>query len=76
MSRTENIKRVHEEMRNNTKAVIESLILGVHADKYKKKNGKFNAVKIAKASKISEKTVRKYLKEITENQENKENKDK
>ena len=64
MSRTEHIKKVHEERANNTKAVIESLVTGKHADKYKKKNGKFNAVLVAKASKISEKTVRKYLKEL------------
>ena len=69
MSRTEHLIKVHKQRRDSTKSVIESLITGVHADKYKKKNGKFNAVLIAKATKISEKTVRKYLKEISQPKE-------
>ena len=70
MSRTEHLIKVHKQRRDNTKSVIESLITGVHSHKYKKKNGKFNAASISKATKISEKTVRKYLKEIIINKEN------
>jgi len=64
MGRIENIKRVHEERRKSTKEIIENMLTGKHKEKYKKKNGKWNAAAISKDSKITDKTVRKYLKEI------------
>jgi len=65
VSRTNNMITINKQRAFNKRSVIESLITGKYADKYKKKNGKFNAVLIAKATKFSEKTVRKYLKELS-----------
>jgi len=66
MSRTENMIKLNKKRAENKRDLIESLITGIHADKYKKKNGKLNAIAISTALKISDKTVRKYLKEISQ----------
>ena len=61
MSRTENMKRVHIERRGKTERRIYSILHGENANEYKKKNGKWNASKIAKHLNMDARTVRKYL---------------
>lgn len=64
-SRKEHIIKVNKEKAKQTKRKIMNCITGLFADDFKKKNGSWNAIKIAEGTNLSEKTVRKYLKELS-----------
>jgi Fic family protein len=66
MTRTENIKRIHKNKKENTQRKIANLITGIFADEYKKKDGSYNVSKIAKDTNLSRPTVIKHLKLIKE----------
>jgi len=61
MSRAENMKRVHTERREKTEQKINEILQGENASDFKKKNGTWNASKIAKHLNMDARTVRKYL---------------
>ena len=63
MTRRERALKNAQEQYNRAHKKIMSLITGIFADDYKKKNGKWHISKIAKDLKISRDTVRKHLRE-------------
>ncbi|HIP15284.1 MAG TPA: hypothetical protein EYG74_07330 [Sulfurimonas autotrophica] len=64
MSRSEAGKRAIMAKAERTKQKIIDAMNGAAAGDLKKKNGKWNAKKIAEVAGVTEKTVRKYLKEL------------
>jgi hypothetical protein len=69
MSRTDHIKKVHEQRKEISKARIIMLLESSSANDYKKKNGKWNSTTIAKFLKMDVRTVRKNLSEISQAKE-------
>jgi hypothetical protein len=67
MSRSEAGKRAIAIKAERTKQKIIDAMNSVIADDLKKKNGKWNAKKIAEVAGVHPDTVRKYLKELTQN---------
>ncbi len=61
MTRVENMKKINEERAEEKKRKILNAITGMFAEDLKKKNGKWNIVKISKELNISQNTVKKYL---------------
>jgi len=64
MSKTEAALKASEIKAEKTKQKIIDAMNSVIAEDLKKKNGKWNAKKIAEVAGVTEKTVRKYLKEL------------
>jgi len=64
MSKTEAALNAAEVKAEKTKQKIINAMNSVIAEDLKKKNGKWNAKKIAEVAGVTEKTVRKYLKEL------------
>ncbi len=64
MTRTENMKRVNDEKRDATRRKILDAVTGLNFSFFLKKNGKWNAIKIAEDTGMTEKTVRAYLKQL------------
>jgi len=64
MSREEAGRNAAATKAERARKAVEDAITGLMADTLKKKNGKWNAAKIAEATGLHPDTVRKYLKEI------------
>lgn len=60
-SRQEHAKKIHTKLANDTKKKVLNCITGMFAHEYKKANGKWNIMKIAKDSGTTRPTVMKYL---------------
>jgi hypothetical protein len=69
MTRIENINKVNKKRKETSRDRVTMLLESHHADKFKKKNGKWNATSISKFLKMDDRTVRKNLKEITQGKE-------
>lgn len=63
-TRKEQAIKMHTKLAKDTKKKVLSVVTGMFAHEYKKKNGKWNVSKIAKDSGTSRDTVYKYLKEL------------
>jgi len=66
MTRVENIKKIHENKKENTRKKILNLLTGMFADEYKKKDNSYNVSKIAKDTNLSRPTIIKHLKILKE----------
>lgn len=64
-SRKEHMIQVNKNKAEEAKRKIINCMTGIFNTDYKKKNGKWNAIKLAEATGLSDKTVRKHLKDIT-----------
>ena len=64
MTRTENMKRINKQKADNTKRKVLSVITGMFAHEYKKKNGEWNIAKISKDIGVSRNSVYKYLQQL------------
>ncbi len=58
----ENAKKIKEEKRK----IILSIVKGMFADEYRRKNGKWNISKLARDLKMSDNTIRKHIRELQE----------
>ena len=67
MTRQENMKKVTQDKTDKKMKMVQNAITGINKDTYKKKNGLFNATKIARELKLSQTTVLKYLNELNIN---------
>lgn len=64
VTRVENMKKIaNQKVDKNYKKVV-SVITGLYAEEYKKPNGKWNIMKIAKDVDLTRPTVSKYIKEF------------
>lgn len=66
MTREQNCLIQNENKENKNREIIKNFLTGLFADNYKKKNGKWNIVKIAEALKMSRITITKHLKAMGE----------
>jgi hypothetical protein len=63
-SRSNHMKKVNKKREDDTRRKVVNILTGLLADEYKKPNGKFHVLKVAKDSGTSRNTVYKYLKEL------------
>lgn len=65
MTRIENAKKLAKEREERTYKKVVNAITGLFTDEFKKKNGKWNAKKIADELGLDPRTVRKHIKNFT-----------
>lgn len=64
MTRKENMIKLNKQKADNTKRKVLSVITGMFANEYKKKNGEWNIAKISKDIGVSRNSVYKYLQQL------------
>ena len=64
MTRKENMVKLNKQKADNTKRKVLSVITGMFANEYKKKNGEWNISKISKDIGVSRNSVYKYLQQL------------
>ena len=63
-TRQEHMINLNKKLADDTKRKVLNVITGMFKDEYKKKNGAWNVMKIAKDSGLTRPTVMKYIAEL------------